>query len=240
MICPNCGSPIETAGKFCPHCGAQLQQTAPPPASAETAPPSPDQLPPVATPLAPPPAWSQTPPPPPPAGQWGPAYAPPGAYYAPPPAAAASGSAGRTYGLLALIGGAVAVGSAWLPWMTYGGQWSAGIDATSSELGLANGDYLIGAGVLAALCGVLLAVGAAQGSGQMLLGFGAIAGAIGICVVEAAAFMKMSDMVSLFNSFGANEAGFAAAIGWGIFVGAGGGLLAGLGGLLTLSVKRAA
>jgi hypothetical protein len=47
-------------------------------------------------------------------------------------------------------------------------------------------------------------------------------------------------MVSLFNSFGANEAGFAAAIGWGIFVGAGGGLLAGLGGLLTLSVKRAA
>jgi hypothetical protein len=138
--------------------------------------------------------------------------------------------------MLALIGGAVAVGSAWLPWMTVGGSGWSGIDATTSDMGLANGNYLVGVGILAAICGLLVALGAARASGRMLLGLGVLLGAIGILGVEVAAYLKMSDFVSEFNSFG-TLADINASVGWGIFVGAGGGLMAGVGGLLTLAAR---
>jgi hypothetical protein len=73
---------------------------------------------------------------------------------------------------------------------------------------------------------------------QQLLGVGAIAGAIGVCVVEGAAYMKMSDFVT---NYGAGFGGVGnVSIGWGIYVGAVGGVLAGLGGLLALSAKPGA
>ena len=297
MICPNCGTQIETAGKFCASCGAQLPAAPPPPPPAAEAAPTPPppaaeaapppaaeaaptppppawaqaplppatQLPPTPPPapawaqsappqplppVAGPPQWGQTPPPPPPpfgaapyGGAWGQTPPPPGTYYAAQPVPASTGAAaGGSGSLLALIGGAVAVGSAWLPWMIYGGQWAKGIDATQSDLGLANGQYLVGAGALAAVCGLLLLLGVARSAGtRQLLALGAIAGAIGVCVVEAAAFMKMNDIVNATNSLTGGlgvDTGFA--IGWGIYVGAAGGVIAGLGGLLSLSARAGA
>jgi len=141
--------------------------------------------------------------------------------------------------MLALIGGAVAIGSAWLPWMTVGGSGWSGVDAVTSNMGLANGNYLVGVGILAAVCGLLVALGAARGSGKMLLGLGVLVGAIGILGVEVAAYLKMSDFVSEYNSFGSLY-GINASVGWGIFVGAGGGLMAGVGGLLTLAARPSA
>jgi MFS family permease len=176
------------------------------------------------------PQWAQTPPPPP----------PPGAYYAAPPAAFGS-SAGGMAGLLALVGGAVAIGSAWLPWMIIGGEWAKGIDATQSDMGLANGNYLVAAGAVAAVCGLLLVLGIARSpSMKLLLGLGAIAGGIGVCVIEAAAYMKVNDTISLYNSTGGLGSMMGVSIGWGIYVGAAGGAVAALGGLLALAAKPGA
>lgn len=137
--------------------------------------------------------------------------------------------------LLALIGGAVAIGSAWLPWLVVGDMSKAGIDATTSDLGLANGNYLIAAGAVTAACGLLMVLGLARSPGmKQLLVLGAIAGAIGVCVVEAAAYMKMNEYVTNIGSF-ANVS-----IGFGIYVGAAGGVIAGLGGLLALTAKPGA
>lgn len=264
MICPNCGSHIENQGKFCAVCGVQLPTAAPP---SPAFPPAAADIPPAAPtiPLAPaaPPAWAQTPPPPPPAtpaappawtqtpppavapvgAPWGQtppppgAYyaAPPAAYYAAPPAAAAGGSAFRVGGLLALVGGIVAVASAWLPWFALGNDpmntswWGKPIDLTSGSTDLANGNYLIAAGAVAAICGLLLVLGIAKTPGlRLVLAVGAIAGAVGIGAVELAAYNKVNEGLSLSDSY---------AIGWGLYVGAGGAVLAGLGGLAALISK---
>jgi len=251
MICPNCGNQIENQGKFCAVCGAQVPAATPPPAPAPAAPPAwaPTLPPPPPAPApAAPPAWAQTPLPPPPqvaapvGTPWGQAppppgayyAAPPGAYYAPPPPAAAGGSAFVTGGLLALVGGAVAVGSAWLPWFALGSDplktewWGKPIDLTSGSAGLANGNYLIVAGAVAAICGLLLVLGVARTPALCLgLAVGAIAGAVAIGAVEFSAYNKVNDLSS--------SGGIA--MGWGLYVGAGGAVLAGLGGLAALVSK---
>ena len=151
--------------------------------------------------------------------------------------AGSAGSAGGMVGFLALAGGAVAIGSAWLPWLTFGDQTKAGIDATTPDFGLANGDYLIAAGALAAVCGLLLVLGLARSKGaRQLLGLGAIVGAIGVCVVEFSAFSKMNDAVTLANSV-AGSGGSGVSVGWGIYVGAAAGAIGGLGGLLALVAR---
>jgi hypothetical protein len=259
MICPNCHSEIETQGKFCPECGHELPQTpppapaeAPPPAWAQTVPPPPAvEAPPPAQ--APPPAWAQTPPAPPQAPPAAPQWTqtqppappapqpqwtqtpPPGGYY-PQPAARAGFASASPGALLALLGGVGAIGSAWLPWLTMGDNWWKGIDATSSDGGLANGYFLIAAGAVAAVCGLLLVLGLATSpSTRQLLALGAIAGGIGVCAVELAAYMKASDTI---NANGGTALGIA--VGWGIYAGAGAGVVAALGGLLCLMARPGA
>src|ERR1035437_10230892 len=130
---------------------------------------------------APPPAYG-APPAPFGAATYGAPPVPYGTLAATPPASASNPLAG----LLALIGGAVAIGSAWLPWYMASSDpmqtaaWGRPIDLTKELASLANGYYLIGAGALAAVCGLLLIIGAGRSPGaRMLLGLGALAGAVG-------------------------------------------------------------
>jgi len=119
--------------------------------------------------------------------------------------------------------------------LTAGGESRAGIDATGSDFGLANGDYLVAAAVVAAVCGLVLVLGLARNPGlKPLLGLGALVGGIGVCAVETAAYMKMNDYVTLGSGLDVGTV----AIGMGIYVGAAAGVVAALGGLMTLLSKR--
>ena len=228
---------------------------APPPAIA-SAPPWGQTPPPAALPVPPAaPPWAQQPlttplaPAQPPYGA-APYHAPPPAYGAPPapfraatygappvpygtPAATPPASASNPLaGLLALIGGAVAVGSAWLPWYMASSDpmqtaaWGRPIDLTKELATLANGYYLIGAGALAAVCGLLLIIGAGRSPGaRMLLGLGALAGAVGVGAIEFSAYGKVNDNGLTY--------------GFGLFVGVGAAVFAGLGGLVGLTSRPA-
>ena len=141
-------------------------------------------------------------------------------------------------GLMALLGGVVAIGSAWLPWSMASADpmqtaaWGKPIEISN---GLANGNYLIGAGALAAACGLLLLLGVARTPGaRTVLGLGAIAGAIAVGVVEFSAYGQVSDALKSFGPY------TGLAYGFGLFVGAGGAGVAGLGGLVALVSKPAA
>jgi hypothetical protein len=113
-------------------------------------------------------------------------------------------------------------------------DWARPIDITQAAYGLANGYYLILAAALAAVCGLLLVAGVARSSGaRTLLGLGAIAGAVGVGVVEFSAYGKVSDILKLYGS----DSGVA--YGFGLFVGAGAAVVAGLGGVLALTSKPA-
>jgi hypothetical protein len=251
-FCANCGAPLGQTPPPPPPPPAPIAAAAPPPppAWAQTPLPPPTSLPQPASPPPPPPPppppanfetpppnWAQTPPPPPPPP------AQPSAFYAAPPAAlAASGGSGSLLpGFLAFAGGVVAIASAWLPWLTDSGtvtgtsHWGRPIEATGADLGLANGDYLIAAGAVAAACGLLLLLRVARGSGSRLLGLGAIAGGIGVVVVEISAYSKMTDLVKAVRAILGTEAGTA--VGWGIYVGAAAAAVAILGGLLALRAK---
>jgi hypothetical protein len=118
--------------------------------------------------------------------------------------------------------------------MTMGNEWFKGIDATTGDGGLANGYYLVAAGALAAVCGLLMVLGMATSPGaRQLLAIGAIAGGLGACAVEVAAYMKVNDSLNLANSSGFGSA-LGVAMGWGIYVGIAGGAVAALGGLMGL------
>ena len=223
---------------------------APTPTPATPAPPAWAQTPPLA---AATPPWVQTPPQPPAP----PAQPPYGAapYGAPPsvaqppygaafgaapygaPVAVSSGSAVNPVGgLLALLGGAVAIGSAWLPWYMARSDsfqttaWFRPISVTDVSI-LENGYFLIGVGALAAICGLFLLLGVARTPrARILLVLGAIVGAVGVGVVEYSAYRQVSDFIS----------GTPFTYGFGLFVGAGGAGVAGLGGLVALVSKPAA
>jgi len=243
MVCPSCGSQIAGQGKFCATCGAKLPEAAPAPA-------------PVA-----PPAWSQAAPPPPPAqppaapfgdprypaaGQFPAQYSAPqypapqyGApqYGAPQwgaPAAArpAMASAMPIGGVLALAGGAVAIVAAWLPWMTGSGASVNAMDATDMTI-LECGYYLLIGGGIAAACGLLLLLRLGNvPSLSVILGVGAIAGGALVIAVEVLSFGKLNDAINAFNAYG--YASGAPSLGFGLWVGIGAGVVAALGGVMSL------
>lgn len=243
MVCSSCGSQIAGQGKFCATCGAKLTEAATAPA-------------PVA-----PPAWSQAVPPPPPvaqppaapygapqfpvAGQFPAQYSAPqypasqyGApqYGAPQwgaPAAArpAMASAMPIGGVLALAGGAVAIVAAWLPWMTGAGESLNAMDATNMAI-LECGYYLLIGGGIAAACGLLLLLRLGNApSLSMLLGLGAIVGGALVIAVEILAFGKLNDSINALNAYGY---GTAVSLGFGLWIGIGAGVVAALGGVLSL------
>jgi hypothetical protein len=211
------------------------------------------------------PVWAQTPPPPP---AWSPATPPqqspaqppavqPGPFAVPQPGAfgtparrAGSASSGAMGGILALIGGGLAIGSAWLPWMITGDDlfsqdnWWKPIDLpmpsdvskladTLTETGgLANYHYLFAAAGLAAVCGLLLLF--VRSDLRRLLALGAIAGAIGIGLVEYSAFGPISQTIDAANAFGSSV---KVTMGFGLYVGAIGAVVAAIGGLRALLAR---
>jgi hypothetical protein len=134
-------------------------------------------------------------------------------------------------GVLALAGGAVAIVSAWLPWMTGSGASANAMDATNMAI-LECGYYLLIGGGIAAACGLLLLlrIGNAP-SLPMLLGLGAIAGSALVIAVEVLAFGKLNDAVTAANAYGY---GASVSLGFGLWVGIGAGVVAALGGVMSL------
>ena len=253
MICPSCGTQNEEQAKFCASCGTRLLEPAapapggtgfaavpPPPAwgQIQSAPPPP-----------PAPAWSQPqpaspPPPPPPAPPFGaqagapqqygaPAYVPP-PYAAPGYAAPAAKSNTTTFaGLIALLGGAAAIGSAWLPWAatSSGDSLLRPADITAAGGDLANGYYLAGAGAIVAVVGVLLLIGLAKSSGlRMVLALVAVVGGVAILVVEFSAYNHVNDMITYY---GASQV----KLGNALYAGAAAGVAGIVGGLLGIVPK---
>jgi hypothetical protein len=136
--------------------------------------------------------------------------------------------------LLALAGGAAAIGSAWLPWATSGSgdSYFKPIELTKDMGDLANGYYLIAAGAVAAACGLLLLLGLVKMPGaRMLLSLGAIAGGAVVLAVEYSAYNHVNNLINGFGSV-------AVSMGYGLYVGAAGGAVAAIGGVLGLVSKR--
>ncbi len=164
--------------------------------------------------------------------------APPATY---PPLVATAGS-GRNplAGLLAIIGGATAIGSAWLPWFVLGSDplqtasWGRPLDLTSDLATPANGYFLIGAGVLCVLFGLFLLVGLARSPGARAgLGLLTLVAAAGLGAIEFAAYMKVADGIKSLGSDNSFTYGF------GLFVGAGAAVVVGIGGLAGLASRPA-
>jgi hypothetical protein len=133
--------------------------------------------------------------------------------------------------LLALAGGAVAIGSAWLPWAatSSGDSLTKPIEMTTTS-DLANGYYLIAAGAVAAACGLIVLLGLAKmASARTLLSLGAIAGGALVLVVEYVAWGDVNPLTG---------AGSIVSIGLGLYIGAAGGVAAVVGGVLGLASKR--
>jgi hypothetical protein len=137
--------------------------------------------------------------------------------------------------LLAAAGGAVAIGSAWLPWAVTpsGDSLVKPIDITSTS-DPANAYYLIAAGAVAAVCGLIVLIGMAKtASTRMLLSLGAIAGGAAVLVVE---FNAMNDINTQITA--GKALGFAVSTGIALYVGVAGGVAAAVGGVLGLTSKR--
>jgi hypothetical protein len=131
-------------------------------------------------------------------------------------------------GLRALLGGLVAIASAWLPWIhDSSGLFSPrAIDATNMA-DLACGYYLLIGGGIAAACGLLLLLRVGRSTIlPMLLGLGAIAGGVLVVAVEVAAWGKTNGAVNLSISYG-------------LYVGIGAGVVGALGGLIGLGNRAA-
>jgi len=243
MVCPNCGAQIDIEGKFCATCGARLPEPVPPPPPSDfvAVPPPP---PPAEAPALPP-AWTQAAPPapqpqPPTAAAAPYVFQPPAPYSAPQydspvatPAVAAGGN--PIAGLIATAGGAVAIASAWLPWITdsatgYTATRMNMEDASFSAFSMPPVSYMLIGGAIAAVCGVLLLLRVRSGTGlALLLGLGAIAGGALVVAVDVVAYGKINDTINGLSGY---------AIGFGLYVGIGGGVVGALGGLLSLRGRR--
>jgi hypothetical protein len=162
--------------------------------------------------------------------QYGAQYA--GPQGALPVAAPAATGAGMLAPLLALAGGAVAVGSAWLPWAVTksGDSLIKPIEQTGDTSDLANGYYLVAAGAVAAVCGLILLLGLVKtASSRSLMSIGAIAGGAVVLAVELVAYNHVNDLTTRYA---------IASIGYGLYVGVGAGVAAAVGGLLGFASKR--
>jgi hypothetical protein len=156
-----------------------------------------------------------------------------GAYAAP-----ATGSAGSPLGaLLAALGGLVAVVAAWLPVATMYGFSLKLIDATDTST-LACGYYLVVGGGAAVVAGFLLLL-RAGGSARPLLGLVAIGGGILVVAVEVATYGQLNDTMGLGSSLGGSLGSLGTA-GWsyGLYAGAGAGVISAVGGLIVLAQGR--
>ena len=157
-------------------------------------------------------------------------------YGVPPYGASAMTAGGNPVGgLLALAGGAVAIVSAWLPWISGMGASSNAIDNTNMAI-LECGYYLLIGGAVAAVCGLLLLLRVGKGSGlSALLGLGAILGGALVLLVEVAAYVNINDEI---NSLGIYGYGSGISIGYGLYLGVCAGAVAALGGLLGMVNRR--
>jgi hypothetical protein len=158
-----------------------------------------------------------------------------GAQWGPPAAATRVGGSAPIAGLLATLGGVVALASAWLPFTSGLGTTSALIDATDTKT-LACGYYLVAGGVIAAVCGLLLlrrSVG--PSANHLLFGLGAIAAGILVVAVDFVAWRQVQDLLDAMSTFGGSD---GISFGIGLFAGVGAGILSALGGLLALSGRR--
>jgi hypothetical protein len=137
--------------------------------------------------------------------------------------------------LLAVAGGAVAVGSAWLPWAvtSSGDSLIKPIEVTNTS-DFANAYYLIAAGAVAAACGLLLLLGLARTAGtRTLLSLGAIAGGAAVLAVEFAAMNDVNKVITQGQALG-----YGVSIGMALYIGAAAGVAAAVGGVLGLTSKR--
>ncbi len=145
--------------------------------------------------------------------------------------APAASSTGQIAALLALAGGAVAIVSAWLPWLTGMGSDMKPIDITDTST-LACGYYVLIGGAVAAACGLLLLMRFGRGTSMpMLFALGAIVGGALVIAAEYVAYGKVNDTINAMGGL-AGEAGIA--MGYGLYVGIGGGIAGAVGGLLAL------
>ena len=253
-FCAKCGARLPEPESATPAGGFAAPPPPPPPAAWSQPPTAPQ-------PQAAQPAWSQpptTPPMPtaPPAPSYvaqpqfqAPTYAPPAYPQAPGYAQAptyaqtpayAQAAAGRNPALLggvvALIGGAVAVASAWLPWAATPGGDSLyrPVEMTGSMTDIANGYYLIAAGVIAAVAGALLLAGLARTANlRSILAVAVVLAGIAVLAVEFGAYGHVNQMIT--DNVGG--AGFVK-MGIALWVGAAGGVAAIAGGVLGLVLKR--
>jgi hypothetical protein len=151
------------------------------------------------------------------------------------PAAVASRKGAPIGGLLALAGGAAAIGSAWLPWLVNGNDivikpvddLPALSDLTKDPTSLANGDYLLAAGIIAAVVGLVLLLKLAPRLSPLLAILVIAAGAL-VIGVEISTYNNVSELIKSDPTY---------SIGNGLYVGIGGGVVAVLGGLAALLHK---
>jgi hypothetical protein len=125
----------------------------------------------------------------------------------------------------------VAVASVWLPWAASGGatlnpidEMPALSDLTKDPTNLVNGYYLLGAGIAAAVLGLLLLLKLVPKL-RPLVAVVAIAAGVLVIGIEISTYNKVTDVINTNPSW---------SIGYGIYVGVGGGVAAMLGGLAAL------
>jgi hypothetical protein len=140
--------------------------------------------------------------------------------------------------LLAVAGGAVAIASAWLPWITapasYGSATYRAIDATDLST-LHSGYYPLIGGAIAAVFGLLLLLRIGLGASQpKVAGIGAVLGGLVVIAAEAVAYGWINDQITAYTA--QDGAGFA--IGYGLYVGLGAGIVGALGGLMVFLGRR--
>jgi hypothetical protein len=126
--------------------------------------------------------------------------------------------------------------AAWLPVATIYGFSLKLIDATDTST-LACGYYLVVGGVAAVAAGFLLLL-RAGGSARPLLGLVAVGGGILVVAVEVATYGQLNDSVGLGGSLG--SLGIIGTTSWsyGLYVGAGAGVVGAVGGLIALAQGR--
>jgi hypothetical protein len=133
-----------------------------------------------------------------------------------------------------MAGGALAIASAWLPWAATGGEPLKPIDIvpTFSELtkdptNLVNVDYLLAAGIVAVVIGLVVLIRLAPIL-RPLLALVVIAAGVLVIGVEISAYNKITETIKVYPTY---------SIGYGLYAGIGGGVAAVLGGLAALFRK---
>jgi hypothetical protein len=259
MICPSCGHDNEATAKFCASCGTQMSvaippppveaaeevvaAVPPPPAEAATEAPAAATEETLAVPVEPAtPEAAPTPPPPPVAAA--PIIVQPVIAAPPVPGRPGGGLRGavKLGGLLALAGGIAAAASSFLPFVVRGDDlmnmdnwdrlWDYG-DWDPATLTSANGKYLVAAGVVAALAGLLLASG--RGRAIPIRFLAALVGVSAAVVVLAFSYEAYGSASTALDLAGTMPNAPLTTMGFGLYAGFGGGVAVILGCLVALA-----